>query len=130
MVSKVMSADRWRDWLMLALAVWLFISPWALGFAPPAEGAETAANLGAASWNAWLLAIVIGGLAIWAIVAFAEWHDWLNGVLGVWLVVAPWILQFSAAAAATWNHVIVGLLVVAFAAWELWVVRHQQRATA
>lgn len=37
-------------------------------------------------------------------------------------------LGFGGLAAAAWNHVIVGLLVLAFAAWELWEVR--QRATA
>jgi len=49
-------------------------------------------------------------------------------VLGAWLVIAPWVLGFGSLAAAAWNHVIVGLLVLALAAWELRDVR--QRATA
>lgn len=32
-------------------------------------------------------------------------------VLGVWLILSPWILGFSGEAGATWNAVIVGLLV-------------------
>jgi hypothetical protein len=67
-------------------------------------------------------------VAVWAIVMFAPWQDWLNGVLGAWLVIAPWVLGFGSLATAAWNHVSVGLLVLAFAAWELWDVR--QRATA
>jgi hypothetical protein len=82
----------------------------------------------AAAWNAWVVGVVIAALAIWAIVMFAEWQDWLNGILGVWLVIAPWVLGFSSLAAASWNHVIVGLLVVACAAWERWDMR--QKATA
>jgi hypothetical protein len=146
MASKV-EADRWRDWVMLVLAVWLFVSPWVLRFAfgmaaeatagattgataPATAGAAAQAvmplaNLTAAAWNAWILAIVIGALSIWAIAMYAEWQDWLTGLLGIWLIVAPWVLKFSAAAIATWDHVIVGILVVVLAAWELWVVRHE-----
>lgn len=125
-------SDRWRDWVMLVLAVWLFLSPWILGFTGVQliEG-EAVAGLGAAAWNAWILGIVIGALAIWAITSFAEWHDWANGVLGIWLVVAPWILGFAAVSAAVWNHVIVGLVIVLAADWELWDVRQRaSKATA
>jgi hypothetical protein len=120
-------SDRWRDWVMLALGAWLFVSPWILGFTVgiPVEGAEMAAGFTAAAWNAWIVGVVIAGLALWAALKFAEWHDWANGVLGVWLVVSPWILGFPALTAAVWNHVVVGLLVVALAAWELWDMRHQ-----
>ena len=41
---------------------------------------------------------------------------------------AAWVLGFGSVAAPAWNHVIVGLLVVALAAWELWEV--PQKATA
>jgi hypothetical protein len=122
-MAGTVRSDRWRDWGILALAVWLFLSPWILGFT--GAGPTAAAGFGAAAWNAWILGIAIGALALWAALRFAEWHHWANGALGVWLVIAPWILGFAAVAAALWNHVIVGLLVVALAAWELWVVRQQ-----
>jgi hypothetical protein len=119
-------SDRWRDWVMLALGAWLFLSPWSLGFTLGApEGAEMAAGFTTAAWNAWIVGVVIAALALWAALKFAEWHDLTNGVLGVWLVVSPWILGFPALTAAVWNHVVVGLLVVALAAWELWDMRHQ-----
>ncbi|BCP65887.1 SPW repeat protein [Thermus thermophilus] len=40
-----------------------------------------------------------------------KWQDWANLVLGLWLVLSPWILGFSGTSSATWNAVIVGLLV-------------------
>jgi hypothetical protein len=130
MARMAQSTERWRDWVMLVLGAWLFLSPWILGFAGGAPaGAEPAvAGPAAAAWNAWIVGVVITALAIWAIVKFAEWQDWLTGILGVWLVIAPWVLGFSSLTAAAWNQVIVGLLVVALAAWELWDVR--QKATA
>ncbi len=119
---------RWRDWLMLGLAAWLYLSPWLLGFAgavPAAGAAAASAGFTPAAWNAWVVGILVAALAIWAIALFAEWHDWLTGILGVWLVVAPWVLGFSAMAAAVWDHVIVGALIVVLAAWELWAVRQE-----
>jgi hypothetical protein len=38
------------------------------------------------------------------------------------------VLGFSSLTAAAWNQVIVGLLVVALAAWELWDVRQKAPA--
>ena len=124
---------RWRDWVMLALAVWLFASPWLLGFArvAPVAGAAMGAGFTAAAWNAWVVGIVVAALAVWAIAMFAEWQNWLTGILGLWLVIAPWVLGFGTMKAAVWDHVIVGVLVVVLAAWEVWAVRHEgSRATA
>jgi hypothetical protein len=55
-----------------------------------------------------------------------EWQDWVNVVLGVWLVASPWVLGFAdqrTAAVAAWA---IGAAVVVFAvigaymreAWE------------
>lgn len=130
MARVAQGTERWRDWVMLVFGAWLFLSPWILGFAvgAPVGAEEAVGGPGAAAWNAWIFGVVVVALAIWAIVRFAQWQDWLSGIVGVWLVIAPWVLGFGSLAAAAWNHVIVGLLVLAFAAWELWDVR--QKATA
>lgn len=126
-MTSTARSDRWRDWVILALGAWLFLSPWILGFTVgvPVEGVEAAAGFTTAAWNAWIVGVLIVALALWAALRFAEWHDWATGVLGVWLVASPWILGFAALTAALWNHVVVGLLIVALAAWELWEVRQQ-----
>ncbi len=57
-----------------------------------------------------------------------RWQDWVNLILGIWLVVSPWVLSFSSQNVATWNAVIVGvvfavlsLLAIAEAKpWEEW----------
>jgi hypothetical protein len=46
------------------------------------------------------------------------------------LPTSPWIVGFAAITFAMWVHVVLGLLVAAAAAWELWAVRHQPPATA
>lgn len=36
----------------------------------------------------------VGVLAAAALLAFAEWEEWLSLVLGLCLVAAPWVLEF------------------------------------
>lgn len=119
-MARFMEIKHPQDWANLVLAVLLFISPWVLAF-----GAEQYA-----SWNAWISAAVIAALAIGALSFFQEWEEWLNLVAGIWVVVSPWILGFAAITNAMWAHVVIGLLVAAAAAWEIWEVRHQPHAAA
>jgi hypothetical protein len=114
-MANLIETKRLQDWINLVLAACLFVSPWVLGFA------------GVAAWTAWASAVVIGVLAIAAIVAFTEWEEWVNLALGIWVVLAPWILGFSDVTYARSAHVVLGLLVAAVAAWELWQVRHEPR---
>ena len=92
--------QRWQDWLNLILGIWLFISPW-LGFA---------VSTGAA-WNSWIFGAVIAAVSAWALSAPQKWEEWVNFVIGAWLMMAPFVLVFSAEAAPTWNHLIVGAVV-------------------
>ncbi|MGE5219972.1 MAG: SPW repeat protein [Chloroflexota bacterium] len=39
--------------------------------------------------------------------------SWINFVLGLWLVVAPFALRYNMVPTATWNNVIVGIAVAA-----------------
>jgi len=101
-------------------AAFLFASPWLLGFA----GEQTA------SWNAWISGLLIGGLALAAVVELQEWEEWINLLLGLWVTVAPWLLGFAGVAYAMWTHVGVGLVVAILAAVELWLIRQSPHATA
>ncbi|MBS76685.1 SPW repeat protein [Variovorax sp.] len=57
-----------------------------------------------------------------------HWQDPVNVVLGVWLVVSPWVLGFQGHALAMWGAIITGLVLGAVAlgatfvpqAWEEW----------
>lgn len=107
----------WRrdlvDWINLVLALALFLAPWALGFA-----GDTAP-----AWNAWVSAAAITALAFAAIQAFAEWEEWINLAFGLWVVIAPWALGFAGTSTALWSHVLLGALVAALSAWNLWLIR-------
>ena len=71
---------KWRnpatcDVANLILGALLFISPWVFHFSPGAE-----------SWNAWAGGGVIVLLSIAALSAFAEWEEWINLIVGLWIL--------------------------------------------
>jgi hypothetical protein len=67
-------------------------------------------------------AVLVGFLLIAtefvALYVFSVWEEWINVILGAWLVVSPWVL--GVALVPTVNFVIVGLLVLALALYEIW----------
>jgi SPW repeat len=104
---KTWKNEALTDVVNLVLGIWLFPSPWILGFAPQM----------AVSWNAWLSGIVVAGLAVAALAVFVEW---LNLIVGIWVAISPWVVAFSANTTATRNHLVVGVIVAVVAAVRLW----------
>jgi hypothetical protein len=57
-----------------------------------------------------------------------HWQDPVNAVIGLWLIVSPWILGFQGETSAMANAVVIGLALIAAAlgamfvprAWEEW----------
>lgn len=104
-----MSNKHWPDWLTLVVGVWMIVSPFVLQFSGQV----------AAMWNAVVLGIVVALIALGAVYKFRIWEEWLNFILGLWLIISPWALEFSNFSAATWNHAVTGILVAVFALWEI-----------
>lgn len=104
-----MHPKRWQDWVNLSLGAWLFVSPWVLGFDMEAK----------AAWNSYLLGAAIVIFAAVAVYLPQVWEEAINVLLGIWVVVSPWVLDFSAQMAATTNALVVGVLVTLFALWAM-----------
>lgn len=92
---------------LLGLA--LFVSPWLLGYA----------DMSPAFANALLCGAVITILAFMAVQRAADWEEWINLVVGLWVAASPYVLAFPAGGAAMWTHVVVGLAVAILAGIEL-----------
>jgi len=105
-----MVSRRWQDWINLLLGVWLFISPWAIGYLSSSS---------AAVWNAWVVGAAIVVFAAIAVSMPQLWEEIINIVLGMWMVVSAWVIGFGSVRSAETNAVIVGVLVIVFAAWAL-----------
>src|SRR5262249_10466894 len=105
---------QWRsesvlDLYNIAIAVVLLASPWLFKL-----------TNGTARMDFWISGVVIIALSLAAIVAYANWEEWINFLFGLWLIASPWILGFNHVRAM---HFAIGIgVVVAFmAVLELWL---------
>jgi len=108
--------SRWEDWINALLAIWFFLSPWILQFGGRADTSMLSGVAGKASWNAWVLGVIVFLVAVSAIGRMNLWQEWVNLLLGIWIFIAPWVLNFATGAyqAAAWDHWIIGALVFIF----------------
>jgi hypothetical protein len=107
---------RWQDWVNLVLGIWLFIAPWIWGNSrAPSPHEFTSA------WNAWILAVIVVIIALWALSSPAMTGvEWINVIAGIWLFIAPWVLGFAAAGhSAAWNQWVVGIIVFVLSLWAV-----------
>src|SRR5207244_13374259 len=73
----------------------------------------------AAKQNSVIVGFVLILAEVVTLSAFQVWEEWINVALGAWLVVSPWVLR-GVGPAATADFVLVGLVVIALAAYEMW----------
>jgi hypothetical protein len=120
--AKTGALDGLLSHVTLALSGLLFVSPWLLDYS----------GLAVAAWTAWISAIVIAIFSLAATIHFAEWEEWVALVGGVWLLVAPWALQFAYFGGATVAFTGVGSFIVWISVSDLWAVirlRHNKART-
>jgi len=110
---------RLCDVVNLILSGVLFFSPWLFDLSTGAQW-QTASIVG----------IFIAVLSIAALAAFAVWEEWFILIAALALVASPWLLGFQDSAAMTID-VVIGVIVAALAAFEVWLTReHAPRLTA
>jgi len=116
MANRVSLPQQWEDWANWLLGIWLCLSPFALGFSYETRMTENV--------------VIVGFLLILAEVitlsVFRPWEEWIGVVLGAWLVVSPFVLG-GAGSVSTANCVIVGLLVMGLALYEMREARQQAK---
>ena len=110
--AKIYLPKQWTDWATWILGIWLCLSPWTLLFEYDAPAMRNAVLLGAL-----IIFVEVIELSI-----FRGWEEWINVGLGAWLIASTWVLGIEAPAAKI-NFVLVGVLVVALAVFEIWQIR-------
>ncbi len=90
--------------------IWLIISPFVLGFSTLSM---------VAMWDAVIVGIIVAILS--AIRFFNPMSSpalsWIDALLGLWMIVSPFILAVSGVAGVTVDFVIVGIAFVVFNVW-------------
>lgn len=103
------------DVVNFVLGACLASAPWVLGFT-----SQTAA-----AWNAWVVGAAVAFVAVDALANLTEWEEWANMALGIWAILAPWLLGFAGVAQAMYAHLFIGLIVTVLAAVDLWMAHNR-----
>jgi hypothetical protein len=100
--------SRVQDWDDIGLGFWIFISPWVVGFA---------SDIPAAAWTAWVIGGAVLLLGCAAVYMPRLWEEPLNMLLGLSLMLSPWVLGFSERIYVAPLLSVAGLLVTGLAVW-------------
>ena len=100
---------HWQDPVNALLGLWVVLSPWVVGF----QGITTAMA------TAVILGIVLIAVSLGATFAARAWEDWLEGIVGVLLIIAPWVMGFSGQHDAMMATLISGIVILVLALWTL-----------
>jgi len=98
------------DLYNVVLAVILLASPWLFTMT------NTTARI-----DLWASSAAVIAISVAAIVAFARWEEWAILLLGIWLVVSPWILGFAHTRAMHFS-IGIGVLIAFLSALELFLL--------
>jgi hypothetical protein len=106
---------KWRsesalDVYNILAATVLFASPWLFGL-----------TNGTAKLDFWLCGAAIIAISLLSMLAYANWEEWMNLALGLWLIASPWVLGFAHVRAMHFG-VGVGAVVTFMALLELWLM--------
>ena len=72
-------------------------------------------------FDAWLSGAVLALSSAVTIFAFAEWEEWINLLIGCWILASPWALNFRHTTAADIS-IVVGAVVIYLSLLELWYI--------
>jgi hypothetical protein len=109
-----MSTRHWQDPINLILGLWVLISPWVLAYTASSN----------ATGNAVVVGILVAVAGLLATTQWQMWEEWAELVLGIWLIISPWVLGFSDVKSATYNDVILGIVIAVLGAWSLATTRN------
>lgn len=101
-------------WVTGVLGILLGVAPFVLGYQDNAPALWTSIALGL---------IVLAASAMEATDTHkAKWEYWVAGIAGLLAVIAPFVLGFSALTLAVWTTVVLGVIILFLAGYEVFMV--------
>lgn len=99
--------------LNVLVGLWLIVAPWVLNYRNTGDGFN-------GYWNDVVIGIAIAVLALARTAAPRSFEglSWVNIALGIWLIIAPFVLAYNIgtdAPAARWNDIACGIVVLVLA---------------
>jgi len=101
-------------WLTGILGLALAVAPFLLGYS----------NHQMAMWTGVILGIVVLAASIFEALdeSHAKWEWWIAGIAGLLAVIAPFVFGFSTLATALWVTIVLGIVVLVAAGYEVFFV--------
>ena len=106
-----MIAIRWQDWIDVLLGCWLVVSPWEMGYTLNEAATTNACGLG-------VVLIVFNLISAGRLLDKGQ--EIFNILLGTWLILSPYSLNFVTEKEPTINAIVVGVMIVALAGWQIY----------
>jgi hypothetical protein len=90
----------------IILGIWLIIAPFVLGYN----------RLDVAVWNDIILGVIVAIVALIRTFGAGQTSaSWINVLAGIWLIIAPFVLNYGNHPTPRYNDIILGILVIIFA---------------
>ena len=96
-------STRIASGLNILAGIWVFFSPWIFGYAGDAAALWSSLMSGA-------IIVLIGAYRTFAPGANPGW-SWVNFIVGLWVIITPWVYGYAFNGAAVWDKVIAGIII-------------------
>lgn len=70
--------------------------------------------------NAVLSGFLVAALAALSLTLLDRWEAYLTLMLGLWLILSPWLLRFDNVDRVKFAHLAIGAFILVIAAQEIW----------
>ena len=107
--------------LNILFSLWLIASPWLLGFYTRSL---------TALWDAIIVGVIVLVLS-WIREnnpASSPWMSWVNAVLGIWMIISPFLLGIAAVPGVMVNFILVGIAFLVFGIWSALATQRMRTA--
>lgn len=101
----------WQNVVNALLGIWFIIAPFSSSFTANTGETWTSIIGGA------ILLILAGSAAASPGARRQVWIQYVDGLVGIWFIIAPWILSFAGEPAELWTSLIPGIVALILSGW-------------
>lgn len=115
-----MDNAKWENWTNLVIGIIFFLTPWLISNNLATDVADRV------SWNSWVVGAAVAISAGFALQDLKPWEEWVNLALGVWMILSPWIFNYSKESGLLWSSLAFGAIVTALSGISIPIAQRLQ----
>lgn len=89
--------------------IWLIISPFVLGFQDIRNATSNDVIFG-------IIIVILAAIRFFGAYAVSS-LSWIVALIGLWILVSPWVLAYFVNGTPLWNNIITGIVIIVLACW-------------